>query len=139
MVEIAKSIHPGIQFTWDTPGSNENGRMPVLDLNIWIQNIEHQQKITHSFYKKKVGSQFTVLKRSALSYQTKKNTLYQEGLRRISNISPGLPWEETRRHMSEYSNMLRISGYNEREGFHNVKSSLMRHKEMRAELESGKR
>ena len=85
--------------------------MPVLDLELWVEN----NVIYHSFYKKKVSSQYTILKRSALSYSIKKNTMLQEALRRLGNISSGLPKEETTKVMTKYSNMLRISGYTERE------------------------
>ena len=36
--QIANSIETNIQFTVDYPSRNENGRMAVLDLEIWIQD-----------------------------------------------------------------------------------------------------
>ena len=35
---IANSIEQCIQLTFDTPDMNENGRMPVLDLEIWTED-----------------------------------------------------------------------------------------------------
>ena len=106
LVNIANTIDPNIQLTWDVPSRNINNRMPVLDLELWVKD----NVIYHSFYKKKVSSQYTILKRSALSYSIKKNTMLQEALRRLGNISSGLPKEETTKVMTKYSNMLRISG-----------------------------
>ena len=67
--------------------------------------------VLHSFYKKQVASKYTILKRSALSYNIKKSTLLQEALRRLGAISKHLPKSETVTIMNNYSNMLRVSGY----------------------------
>ena len=66
LVEVAKSINSNIRLTWDTPQENNNERMPVLDLAIWVQDVEGRQVIMQTFYNKKVASKYTVLKRSAL-------------------------------------------------------------------------
>ena len=91
----------------------------------------------HSFYKKSVASPFTILKRSALSYKIKRSTLLQEALRRLGNISPSLPWKETVTHLTEYSNMLRISGYSHKERLNNIKGAIQRHKQMKDEVQNG--
>ena len=139
MVKIANSLDQGIQFTWDIPGNNSNGRMPVLDLAVWVQEVNGVQQILHSFYKKPVASPFTILKRSALSFKIKKSTLLQEALRRLGNMSPILPWEESVVHLAEYSNMLRISGYTTRERYNNIKGATARHRQMMEEVHSGER
>ena len=110
------------------PGKNSNGRMTVLDLAVWIQEVNGIQTIQHSFYKKPVASPCTILKRSALSFKIKKSTLLQEALRRLGNVSPTLPWSESITHLAEYSNMLRISGYTVRERLNNVKGATERHR-----------
>ena len=60
-------------------------------------------------------------------------------MRRLGNISPCLPWEEAVEHLSEYRNMLRISGYNQRERLHNIKGATQRHNQMKTEVEQGER
>ena len=42
---------------------------------------------------------------------TKRNSLHQEGLRRLWNISEGVTDEEKKRILGEFMNMLRILGY----------------------------
>ena len=64
---IANQIEPGLSVTIDCPNLNEDKRMPVLDLKIWVDNDREVPQITYSFYKKKVSSQYTILKRSAVS------------------------------------------------------------------------
>ena len=126
LVKIANTIDPKIQLTWDIPGKNHNKRMPVLDLELWVEN----NQILHSFYKKKASSQYTILKRSALSYSITKSTLLQEAMRRLGNISGSLPKEEVSKVMTKYSNMLRISGYSEKERLNFIKGALTRHREI---------
>ena len=45
------SIDPDIQLTWDTPSNNQDRRMPVLDLKLWMeQNQEGENRIRFSYY-----------------------------------------------------------------------------------------
>ena len=74
-----------------------------------------------------------------MSYSIKKNTMLQEALRRLGNISGSLPWNESVEHMNEYSNMLRISGYSEKERFNFIKGAVIRHRAMKDEIKSGLR
>ena len=84
-----------IKLTHDVPSLHENGMMPVLDIQIWVQtNNDSKQQIVYTFYKKEVASQYTILQRSAISKQYKRATNVQEGLRRLRNISKCLPWSE---------------------------------------------
>ena len=60
-------------------------------------------------------------------------------IRRILNISEALPWEETVRHLNEYSYMLFISGYNDKEGYSNIKGAIERAEQFDREIEAGTR
>ena len=104
--------------------------MAVLDLKVWTQEINGKVEIVHSFYKKKCASPFTILKRSALAYKIKRHTLLQEALRRLGSISSHLPFSEVVTHMCEYTNMLRISGYSEKERRNFVVGALKRHRRL---------
>ena len=77
-----------------------------------MEETDSGPQITHCFYKKEVASRFTILNRSAMGAGVKRNTNFQEALRRLQNMSPALPWTEVIPHMNAFSNMLRISGYN---------------------------
>ena len=58
---IANTIHTSIQVTIDYPSNHTNRRMPVLDLEQWMEEIEiHGEKkyqILHSHYMKDIRSQ----------------------------------------------------------------------------------
>ena len=55
--KIANNIYKEIQVTYDTPALHQDGRLPVLDLAVWV----YDNQIYHSFFKKEVSSKFTVM------------------------------------------------------------------------------
>ena len=75
---------------------NVNGKTPVLDLEIWVEN----NTVRHTFYKKQVSNEFTILNRTALLENTKMNTIFMETYRRIINCDPMTPWSEVEEHLS---------------------------------------
>ena len=119
--KIANSIYREIQMTYDTPALRENGRLPILDLAVWIEN----NNIYHSFYKKDVSSRHTEMKRSAMQVSVKHHACFQECVRGFLNVSPGLPWKESVRHLNDYSVSLYESGYNQKERFELIKGTIM--------------
>ena len=85
--EIANLIHPLIQWMIDCPSMNEDGKVPCLDLKVWVEN----GRIKHQFFKKSMASPFMVLTKSALPSQTKRATLFMECMRHRVNCSTDLP------------------------------------------------
>ena len=65
--------------------------------------------------------------------------MLQEALRRLNNIGPGLPWDETAHHLTEYSHMLYLSGYNGKERYHYIKGAIERMETIDSEISSGLR
>ena len=135
--DIANSINTNIQTTTDLPSRNPSQRMPVLDLHMWISRKEGVPIVTYSFYKKEVASRFTIMKRSAINSGTKKSTIFQEGLRRLQNISPWLPWKESVLHMSKWSLCLKESGYSPKERYDAIRGACMRHEEIKRKVLEG--
>ena len=134
MADIANAINENIQVTHDSPEMNSDGMMPVLDLKLWIHFCNHYPQVAHTFFRKPIASPYTILKRSAIAEGTKKNTLFQEVLRRLYNVSNLLPWSESVRHLSEYSNVMRNSGYSASERFNAIRGGILRYEEMRKKL-----
>ena len=110
--------------------------MPVLDLKVWVAEGQ-KPKVLHTFFKKPVASPFTIMKRSAISESTKRNTIFQESLRRLQHISPECGWVEYAKHLTEYSQTLRLSGYSSRERYETIKGAINRHKEMEEKVRKG--
>ena len=70
--EIGNSIHPSIQLEVDYPSNHEDGKMPILDLKVWVQEIDGLHRIVHEFYSKDVSSKAVMFAKSTLSWKQKR-------------------------------------------------------------------
>ena len=115
---IGNSIHPSIRLEVDYPSRHEDGKLPILDLKVWIEKRRRVDDggqdrdvrvVLHEFYYKNVCSKSVINARSALLWSCKRTILTQEVLRIFLNCSRGLPWEAIVAHVM----MLRLqySGY----------------------------
>ena len=84
--DISNQLDPNIQMTIDVPSVHSNGRLPVLDLEVFL--IEN--KIEFSFDKKPISSPFVIHYASTTSSRTKRDSIIQEGYRRLRNCSEGV-------------------------------------------------
>ena len=107
--EISNSIYNFMQVTTDCPSQHESGYLPVLDIQVKIQN----NKIVHKFYKKPISSNKVIMAKSALPTNVKRASLTEGVIRRLRYTDRSLPWSEVTEILSEYSNELRLSGYDE--------------------------
>ena len=121
--EIANSITKQIQFEVDVPSNYENQKVPYLDLNIGIVD---NNKVTHVFYKKKMAHKKTLMLRSAVSMKVKRETIFNEIMRRIRNTSPDQEWKVKADTLSIFMDSLKKSGYNELYRFNVLKGALER-------------
>ena len=87
IAEVANSIDDRIQVTINWPEKNMDTQMPVLDLKVWVDRSQDIPRTLYSFYKKEVASKFTILKRSAVSEGVKEQTLFQDGICRLSHVA----------------------------------------------------
>ena len=37
--QIANDIHPSIQLEIDVPSNHKDGKMPILDLKVWLEEV----------------------------------------------------------------------------------------------------
>ena len=109
-LEIGNSISPFIKLTVDYPSLHQDGYMPILDLKVRVE----ENKVKHIFMKKEVSNPLLMLKDSAMPMKVKRNSLAQEGIRRLRNCSRDLPWEIKADILSEFSHKLMLSGYDEK-------------------------
>ena len=89
--DIANTVDPNLSFTVDCPSDNPDGRLPILDLKFWV---EGSSRIRHTFYKKPMAPERTIMARSALSRRIKRDTLFSEGMRRLSALDRHTTLEE---------------------------------------------
>ena len=99
--QIGNDIHPSIQLEVDYPSKHQDGKLPILDLKVWIETKEKKTEersekasvIMYEFHSKSVASKAVINARSALNWNTKRTVLTQEVLRVLLNCSRLLPWE----------------------------------------------
>ena len=106
---IADTIDKNLKFTVDCPSNNSNGRLPVLDLCFWIE--QEGPYIRHSFYRKPCAPKRTIMARTALSSNTKRATVFAEGMRRLSSLDQRATETEKQEVLSQYMHTLVMSGY----------------------------
>ena len=91
--DIGNSIHPSIQLAVDYPCNYEDGKMPLLDLKVWVQEVDDgSSRIIQALYTKDVTSQ------SAFSRRQKRTVLTQELLRVLLNCSLDVSWDRVITH-----------------------------------------
>ena len=98
--QIGNDIHPSIQLEVDYPSKHQDGKLPILDLKVWIETKEKKTEersekasvIMYEFHSKSVASKAVINARSALNWNTKRTVLTQEVLRVLLNCSRLLPW-----------------------------------------------
>eukprot|EP00794_Sanderia_malayensis_P004077 gene4077-4631_t len=117
---IANEIHECIKVTIDYPSNHENNRMPVLDVEQWVQptqcNGATKSKILHSHYMKPMASKQVLNKDSALSQESKTNILVADLVKVMRNVSPLCSNIERTKHIQRFVNWLQFSGYPQKDG-----------------------
>lgn len=104
---VANTISPMIQMEEECPSNHPDGRMPILDLEVWVE----KRKIHHQFFKKPMAGRKVVQARSAFSTSKKRSILLEEGMRRVRNCSPELPWSKKVYFLNKFSSDLKYSGH----------------------------
>ena len=110
LTEIGNKISNFIKLTYDCPSKHENGFMPILDLQVQVQE---NNQISYKFYSKPMSNPFVILANSALPEQMKRNSFVQEAIRHLRNTKREIPWKQKAEILSEFVNKMKISGYSE--------------------------
>ena len=76
-------VFPFMNFTVDLGEDFVDGKLPSLDINIWVQGMT----ILYEFFEKTMASNLMVEAGSALSKEVKLATLSEEVARRLRNTS----------------------------------------------------
>ena len=109
---IANDIDPTINVTFDVPSNHDDGRVPILDVKI---RVDEKGRAEHIFYKKPVANRLGTLKCSAYSMQNKMNILTQECFRRLHNTSDFVETEIKVKILNKFMEDLKLSGYTEKD------------------------
>ena len=122
--QVASYIHPSIRLTIDCPSRHADGKVPMLDVKMWIAMINQERKVLYEHYEKETTTKAVIHARSAVSMQTKRTVLTQEVLRILLHCSKHLEWETVSEHVNKFLKKMQYSGYTQPFRFNVVKSAL---------------
>ena len=138
---LGNSIHPSVQLTVDFPSANENERMPVLDTEQWMEEVEvngtKKQQILHSHYSKPISSKYVVHRSSALPIRSKMNILVSDLVRVMKNISIRCTPEERKGKVQEFIDRMQYSGYTKSEKARVYQKAKQRYEKMVEDSDNG--
>ena len=142
---MADSIHPMIQLEEDYPSQHPDGKIPILDLKVWVREEEHQEdrerkvELFYHYYRKPMSNWLLIPANSALSAATKRTALTQYGLRILRNSKPEIGWQQRADMLSVFMERMRDSGYGEQYRLETIQSILRGWDRMVEEERSGGR
>ena len=121
----------------DTPSMNEDGKLPILDLKVWMDD-EHN--VVYEHYEKPMASKKVMNVQSAHSMTCKKSVHVQELLRRMLNTSSRLEWNESAAPvLTDYMQRMMKAGYSQGYRKNVLTHSFRIYDKMRREDEDGSR
>ena len=91
LTDIANNVLPGIMMEFDIPSRNTNNKMPILDMEVWMDSLTGDILFQH--YEKPSSSHKIMHVNSAQSVSCRNSVHTQEILRRLLNSSPLLNWK----------------------------------------------
>ena len=145
--EIGNDIHKSIQIEVDYPSKHTDGKLPILDLKVWVEKKKivrdgvdcYVHCVLHEFYSKEVSSKMVLSSRSALPWSLKRTVLTQEVLRVLLNCSPELPWQHVVEHANGMVKRIQYAGYDQRFRYDVVMSALSAYSKIKRSDLQGKR
>ena len=109
---IADSVCEMLKFEEDAGENYEDGKLPILDLRVWLDRNEGC-RIMHEFYKKPMATKYTLRKGTAYPKEKVRAVLVEEVMRRLRNCSPELSKERKGEFLTEYAKEMQNSGHRE--------------------------
>ena len=88
---IANSVQEGIIMEEDSPSRNQDGKLPILDMKVWI---DRNCYVVYQHYEKPMANRQILHSQSAQSDKCKRSVHVNEVVRRILNTSAKLEWSE---------------------------------------------
>ena len=128
--EYAESIDNSLKVTTDRCSNYEDGRLPILDVRVWLgKNERGENKILHCHYMKDVTSRAVVNAISAHSQIVKRNVMVNEIGRILKNCSVELKWEEIAGHVEYFMRRMQYSCYTEEFRYEVLRRALKKYDE----------
>ena len=94
--------------------------MPLLDTQVWVEG----KTVQYEHFRKPMANPLMMLEISAMPENMKRTVLTQEVVRTLRNTKSSLPWETKVRHLNNFSERMKMSGYSESYRFQVIKSGV---------------
>ena len=134
--DIANDIDEMITMTVDVPSNHETKKMPILDLEVWL-NMHNE--VDYNFFEKPMRNILVIGEKSALPRKTKMTILTQEVFRRLHNTKESLNKDVINSILNKFMFRMKVSGYNEQQRFEVLKSGFATYENIRKLESEGKR
>ena len=108
---VANSIHPSIRMTIDYASRYMDGKVPMLNIKTWIEEIEGRRFVLYEHYEKEMATKAVIHASSAVPFRMKRTVCTQDMLRIMLHCSRRLTWETVKEHLNNYMRKLQFSGY----------------------------
>ena len=120
VVKMGNSIFDMVQLTGDCPSLNQNGKMPLLNTEVWVEG----NKVQYRDFRKPCSNPLVMLEMSAMPGSIKRTALTQAVIRIRRNTRPELPWSVTEQLLSKFSARMKMSGYDKNYRYQVIKSGV---------------
>ena len=134
---LANFVNKDLKFTIDYPSANVNGKIPILDTEMWIEDNEEKSIIRYRYYEKPMIPNRVLENESAVPWNMKKSILVAEGLRRLLRCNIDTPWVELNEHLQKYCWKLFNSGYTRGQAKYIIHQTLNKYEKMVKEHQEG--
>jgi hypothetical protein len=134
---VANSIHPSIRMTIDYPSRYADGKVPMLDVKMWLEEVNGRRVILYEHYVKEIATKMVIHADSAIPKRIKRTVLTQEVLRILLHTSRNLPWDVVRQHVNKLLIKMQFSGYEQRFRYEVTKSAINAYQTMMENEEQG--
>ena len=144
--DIADSIIPWLKFTMDLPQYHDNGMVPILDLQVWVQHPSQEEMesglgsdlLMWIFYEKDTASEHVFMADSAYTWRSKITTLSMEAFRRMRNTSRQASLTTRSSILKTFIRKVRGSGYSLKSCIGILESGLRHYyRKLQVDLEGG--
>ena len=134
--DIANEVDEMIVITADIPSHYNDGKIPMLDVKVWI-NDNDKSKIYYTFSEKPTKSSFVLSKTSSMPISKKIECLGQEVFRRLHNTKKEIDEEYKVAILNEFMVKLKISGYNKHNRYQFLRSGFNAYENLRTKEDKG--
>ena len=133
--DIADGVDGNLTVKTDVSENYTDGKLPILDLKVWIGNDKNnERKILYTHYMKDVSTKKVIQENSAHGERMKENVLVNDICRVMRNCSERLEWCEGKQYNLEmYMGRMQFSGYSEKQRYEIFKKASNKYEKRKGE------